>query len=186
MCPTAGTFKLTLSTSMDLTGLTAVFTNVDPDLTDNSPGWCPPTYQAAISQQGTWILYTDKNYNDDNHDDGKIQIIYQGETKRLKFQPKSVRPLTSTGNSVSLFEHKNFGGLMKTFTSHTPYLTEFPAFNKAGVSSIYMTNSRKWKFFLGPKYSGPSFTLDPDRDKFYHDSSEFFSLDERIQSFQYV
>ncbi len=185
MCPTPGSFKLTLSTTLDSTGLTRTFTNVDPDLDDDAGG-APPTYTAVICQTGTWILYTDKNYNDDNSDKGKIQIVHQGETKLLDFQPGSVRPLTSTANSVSLFEHKNYGGLMKIFTTYQPYLTQFPAFNKAGVSSIYITDSRRWQFFVGPNYSGQSFILDPKRKNFYKEPSEFSNQDERIQSLKYL
>ena len=178
MCPTPGTYKLTLSTTLDKTGLTTQFTNVDTDLGDNAQG-TPATYQSAISDQGTWILYSEKNYNDDHPDKGKIQIIRQGETKLLDFQPKSVRPLTSAANTVSLFEHKNYGGLRVQITRNTPSLTEFPAFNKAGISSLVINPTRKWTFFVGPNYSGQSFTLGPDE---YIDPSTFHGQDEKIQS----
>ena len=182
MCPTPGSYKLTFSTSLDKTGIVRTFTNVDADTGDDSS--FTQNWQTAIVDQGTWILYSEKNYNDDKPDDGKIQIVYQGETKLLEFQPKSVRPLTSTANSVSLFEHKNYGGLMKIYTTNQAFLPEFPAVVKAGVSSIYITDGRSWKFHVGPNYTGGSFDLSPQKQNFYKDPSEFSGQDERIQSIQ--
>ena len=186
MCPTPGSYKLILSTSLDKTGITQTFTNVDPELGDNSQ--FPQQWQTAIVEQGIWILYDNKNYNDDQPDKGKIQIVYPGETKLVNFQPQSLRPLTSSANSISLFEHKNYGGKMKIYTSNQAYLPDFPASVEAGVSSVYITDSRDWRLYLAPNYlaAGGSFVLSPKRSNFYKDLAEYNKQDERVQSIKFA
>ena len=178
MCPTPGKYTLYFSTSFDkINGVVRKFTNVDTDIHDDTPGK-QPEYKTVIVEQGTWILYDSKNYNDDNSVKGRIQIVEVG-THLLDFQPKSLRPITSTLNSVSLFEHKNFGGKMVITTSNKASLPDFPIFNEAGVSSIIIRLSRRWEFYAGLNYTGQKFALDPG---FYSEPSRFFGQDERIQS----
>jgi len=187
--PTPAT-ELHFSTSLDLNGLTREFTGADADLGDD--GGVPIQYQTAICTKNSWILYAGKNYNDDSAQK-KIQMIHEGQVLLLRFQPKSVRPLPSTPDAVTVYEHKNFGGKSQTITKDTDALTEFPVSydangkrNEAGVSSLYISDSKAWKFFTGPKFSGQSFILNPAHRRYYKSPQNFFGLDECIQSIQKV
>jgi len=177
-----------LSTAYDLHVLHKEFTEADPDLTDD--GTTSVTYKSAICTQGAWMVYSHKHFNDDTHAH-QSQIIYEGQTIPLKFQPRSVRPLPQVPNSVTLFEHPQYGGTMQTLTESTDYLKDFPVSydshghkNTAGVSSIYICGSKSWKFFTGPDHSGLPFILDPAFKRHYEDLSQFSGMDESIQSVQ--
>lgn len=184
MCPISGTYKITLSTSLDKTGVIETFTNADAELADNAQ----QQWKSVIVEQGIWILYNGKNYNDDNPDSGKFQRVFPGQTVLVDFQPKSLRPLTATANSITLFEHKNYGGKMRVYTTNQPYLPDFPpsTVTKTGVSSVYITDSRKWDLFLGPNYSLGSFRMDPKQENFYPDLKTYNAQDEAVQSIKYV
>lgn len=180
MCPIGGTYKLTLSTTLDKTGLTSSYTNAEPDTGDDAAGG-QPKFQTGIAETGTWILYETKNYNDDKKD-GQFQIIEAGQTKILDFQPKSLRPISNANYVITLYEHKNFGGKQKVFNSYQPTLTDFPIFNEAGVSAIIVNPLRSWTVFTGVNYTGSSLVLRPGR---YEDPTKFAGLDERIMSIKY-
>lgn len=179
-----------LSTGYDLQSLHKEFNEADPDLSDD--GTSGFTFKSAICTKGNWIMYAHKNYNDDSTSH-KAQIVQEGQTMPLTFQPKSVRPMPLIPNSVTLFEHPNYGGTMKTLTESTDYLPEFPVIydshghrNKCGVSSIHICDSKAWRFFTGPDYSGLPFVLDPKFKRHYENPSHFSGLDEAIQSVQRV
>ena len=182
MCPIGGTYKLTLSTSLDtINGLHRVYSNADNNTLDDQPGDAE-VYKTAIVQQGTWILYENADYNNYKQGDAKFVVLPPG-THLLEFQPRSVRPITSS-NAVTLYTHKNFGGRQKVYTTNAATLPEFPIFNAAGVSSIIITPlSKKWRFHVGANYTGSTFDLGPG---YYETAKEFFGKDEAIQSIKRI
>ena len=173
---TPNTHQLYLSTELgEQKGIVKAFNNADSDLTDDSPGGLP-NFLSVTVKSGSWILYSGKRYNDDRK--GHIQIVEKG-TEYLDFQPLSLRPIPCIPNSVTLFEHPNYGGTMVSTTTNRPSLKEFLIFNDAGVSSIIIEPMHSWKFFTGTDYSDPSFILPYGR---YKNSSKFYCLNDRIQS----
>lgn len=184
MCPIPGKYKITLSTSYDLiNGIHRKYTNADNNIADDQPGPTVETFKTAIVQTGKWILYEDKDYNDYKKGVANFVVLDQG-THVLDFQPKSLRPITSYPNSVTLYTHPNYGGRQQVYTgTRVASIPEFPIFNEAGVSSVIITLSKRWQFFYGPNYTGSSFQAGPG---FYKTMAEIDTnvREDAIQSFK--
>lgn len=148
--------KLILSNTGDKSGITRTFTSEDFDTTNDSS--FQVEWQTAIIVSGTWLLYSETQFNDNHPDTGKMVVGNKDNFSTevevpLNFNPKSLRPLSHTPNTISVFEHKNYGGKMKQFSSAVNFLREFPTRNPAGVSSCFI-KGRNWEFFTSVNYTG--------------------------------
>ncbi len=166
----------------DNQGINKSYKDLDPDIGDDAAG--STVYTKAEAKKGVWVVYEGKLYNKDN-ENGKFVIVEEKTKVDLDFRPSSVRRLVAEkANSVTVFEHKNFGGY-QFFTQQRAINTlddkELTPFSKSGVSSIYIPPpGGKWRFFIGGPYlTEPGITFSAGR---YLNMREY-GVDDKIWSF---
>ena len=99
----------------DASGLSQEFSDSEMDLKKNGV-----SFVKAVVSSGTWIFYTNANYNDAQYGVGpsNYKVLKPGPDVKISSVNGSMLLLPDQVEGVILFEHNFYGGTNKVFKIH--------------------------------------------------------------------
>ncbi|XP_074634256.1 gamma-crystallin D-like [Acropora palmata] len=115
-------------------------------------------FKRAVVTSGTWIFYTNPNYNNSEYggQPRNIKVLKPGQDENISGVNGSMYLLKDATEGIVLFEHSFYGGTRMWYEESCANVYDiFPANSPGGVSSaIVLSKNQQFAIFTKPNYQG--------------------------------
>jgi len=121
-------------------------------------------FEEAQASSGLWILYADEDYHPYCPTAPTVQLLEPHTKVKLDFAPRSMRVISQSVPSITVFATTYYGGgsKIKTYFSSADDITDVFPDGDCGASSFIVINS-EWYLYQKVNFDGPHRTFGPGK-----------------------